>query len=105
MLDDLHELQSPACQDVLSVGISGIPGGSQLVAASRSEQRYLPRLRAAGEALEFTERDLALDSVGAEQIFTAAHVGITPQRAAVVTERTEGGPVGLYLAAGDRARQ
>jgi LuxR family maltose regulon positive regulatory protein len=99
MLDDLHELQSPACQDVLSVVISGIPGGSQLVAASRSEQRYVPRLRAAGEALEFTARDLALDSVGAEQIFTAAHVGITPQRAAVVTERTEGWPVGLYLAA------
>ena len=99
MLDDLHELQSPACQDVLSVVISGIPGGSQLVAASRYEQRYLPRLRAAGEALEFTERDLALDWVGAEQIFAAAHVGITPQRAAVVTERTEGWPVGLYLAA------
>ena len=99
MLDDLHEVQSPACQDVLSVVISGIPGGSQLVAASRSEQPYLPRLRAAGEALEFTGRDLALDSGGAEQIFTAAHVSITPQRAAVVTERTEGWPAGLYLAA------
>ena len=99
MLDDLHELQSPACQDVLSVVISGIPGGSQLVAASRSEQPYLPRLRAAGEALEFTGRDLTLDSVGAEQIFAAAHVSITPQRAAVVTERTEGWPAGLYLAA------
>jgi LuxR family transcriptional regulator, maltose regulon positive regulatory protein len=99
MLDDLHELRSPACQDVLGVVISGIPGGSQLVAASRSEQHYLPRLRAAGEALEFTERDLALDWVGAEQIFTAAHVSITRQRAAVVAERTEGWPVGLYLAA------
>jgi LuxR family maltose regulon positive regulatory protein len=35
MLDDLHELRSPACHDVLSVVISGIPPGSQLVAASR----------------------------------------------------------------------
>ena len=35
MLDDLHELRSPACHDVLSVVISGIPHGSQLVAASR----------------------------------------------------------------------
>ena len=46
MLDDLHELQSPACHDVLSVVISGIPQGSQLVAASRFEQPHLPRLRA-----------------------------------------------------------
>ena len=52
MLDDLHELQSPACHDVLGVVISGIPRGSQLVAASRFEQPHLPRLRAAGDALE-----------------------------------------------------
>jgi LuxR family transcriptional regulator, maltose regulon positive regulatory protein len=42
MLDDLHELQSPACHDVLGVVISAIPRGSQLAAASRSEQPYCP---------------------------------------------------------------
>jgi LuxR family maltose regulon positive regulatory protein len=66
MLDDLHELRSPACHDVLGVVISGIPGGSQLVAASRFEQPHLPRLRAAGDALEITGSDLALDAAGAE---------------------------------------
>ena len=71
MLDDLHELRSPACHDVLSVVISGIPRGSQLVAASRSEQPHLPRLRASGDALEFVASDLALDAAGAEQIFAA----------------------------------
>jgi LuxR family transcriptional regulator, maltose regulon positive regulatory protein len=99
MLDDLHELQSPACHDVLGVVISGIPRGSQLVAASRSEQPHLPRLRASGEALEFGSGDLALDAVGARQIFANAKVGLTPESAAVVTERTEGWPVGLHLAA------
>jgi LuxR family maltose regulon positive regulatory protein len=99
MLDDLHELQSPACQDVLSVVISGIPRGSQLVAASRSEQPHLPRLRAAGDALEFVAGDLALDARGAEQIFSQAHVNLTHELAAAVTARTEGWPVGLYLAA------
>ena len=74
MLDDLHELQSPACHDVLGVVISGIPRGSQLVAASRSEQPHLPRLRASGDAVEFLGSDLALDAAGAEQIFAAAHV-------------------------------
>jgi LuxR family transcriptional regulator, maltose regulon positive regulatory protein len=99
MLDDLHELQSPACHDVLGVVISGIPGGSQLVTASRSEQPHLPRLRASGDAVEFLGSDLALDVAGAEQIFAAAHVHLTRERAAAVTEQTEGWPVGLYLAA------
>ena len=69
MLDDLHEVSSPACHDVLGVVISGIPHGSQLVTASRSEHPLLPRLRALGEALEFESRDLALDAAGAQQIF------------------------------------
>jgi hypothetical protein len=99
MLDDLHELRSPACHDVLSVVISGIPPGSQLVAASRFEQPHLPRLRAAGDALEFMAADLALDPAGAEQIFSQADVSLTRELAAAVTERTEGWPAGLYLAA------
>ena len=99
MLDDLHELQSSACHDVLGVVISGLPRGCQLVAASRSEQPHLPRLRASGEALEFGSGDLALDAAGARQIFANAKVSLTPESAATVTERTEGWPVGLHLAA------
>jgi LuxR family transcriptional regulator, maltose regulon positive regulatory protein len=99
MLDDLHELRSPACHDALDLVISGIPQDCQLVAASRSEQPHLPRLRAMGDALEFRASDLALDPAGAEQIFSEAHVSVTPELAAAVTERTEGWPVGLQLAA------
>ena len=99
MLDDLHELRSPDCHDVLSVVISGIPQGCQLVAASRVEQPHLPRLRASGDALELRSDDLALDVAGAEQIFAQAHVGLTRELAVAVTERTEGWPVGIYLAA------
>ncbi len=99
MLDDLHELRSPACHDVLGVVISGIPRGSQLAAASRSEQPHVPRLRAAGDAWELGASDLALDVDAAEQIFEQAHVSISRGAAAAVTERTEGWPAGLYLAA------
>jgi LuxR family maltose regulon positive regulatory protein len=99
MLDDLHELRSPACHDVLSVVISGVPVGSQLVAASRNEQRHLPRLRASGDVLELVASDLALDAAGAAQIFSAAEVSVTTEVAVTVTERTEGWPAGLYLAA------
>ena len=99
MLDDLHELRSPACHDVLGVVISGIPRGSQLAAASRSEQPHVPRLRADGDAWELGASDLALDVDAAEQIFAQARVSIPRGEAAAVTERTEGWPAGLYLAA------
>ena len=99
MLDDLHELQSPIGHDVLGMVISAIPDGSQLVAASRSEQPYLPRLRASADALEFGPSDLALDAAGARQIFSRAQVSLTADQAAAAVERTEGWPVGLYLAA------
>jgi len=79
--------------------ISAIPRGSQLAAASRSRQPHLPRLRAAGDALEFGAGDLVLDAAGARQIFAIKQVSLTPEQAAAVTERTEGWPVGLYLAA------
>jgi LuxR family transcriptional regulator, maltose regulon positive regulatory protein len=82
MLDDLHELRSPACHDVLGVVISGIPGGSQLAAASRSEQPYLARLRALGDALEFGVAELALGAAGARQIYANAQVSLTPELAA-----------------------
>jgi LuxR family maltose regulon positive regulatory protein len=99
MLDDLHELRSPACDDVLSVVIAAIPSGSALVTSSRSEQPHLPRLRASDEALEFGVGDLALDAAGARQIFANARVSITREQAVAVTEQTEGWPAGLHLAA------
>jgi len=99
MLDDLHELQSSGCHDVLGMVISAIPHGSQLATASRSEQPFLPRLRALGDAVEFGAGDLALDAHGARQIFAYAQVTLNHDLAAAVTEQTEGWPVGLHLAA------
>ncbi len=99
LLDDVHELRSPDCQDVLGLVIAKIPDGSQLVAASRWEQPHLPRLRVSGDALALDARDLALDVDGAQQIFSQAQVSLTPEAATEVTARTEGWPAGLYLAA------
>ena len=99
MLDDLHEVRSPGCHDALGVAMKGIPPGSQLVAASRDEQPHLPRLRAEGDAIEFGPSDLALDAAGARQIFAEEQIELSPPMAAAVTERTEGWPAGLYLAA------
>lgn len=98
MLDDLHEIVTPACHDVLGVVLAGIPPGAQLVMASRHEQPHLPRLRAAGDVVEFDADSLALDASGAQQIFAQAHIPLSIEEAGDITERTEGWPVGLYLA-------
>lgn len=99
MLDDLHLLHSEACHDVLSVAMSGIRPGSQFVTASRAEQPHVPRMRASGEAIDVGVKELALDEAGAEQIFAAARVALTGELASTLTQRTEGWPAGLYLAA------
>jgi LuxR family maltose regulon positive regulatory protein len=99
LLDDLHELRSDACHDVLAVVVGGLANGSQLVAASRCEQPHLRRLRVSGDAWELVASDLAFDAAGARQIFASAQVDLSPDLAAGVTERTEGWPAGLHLAA------
>ncbi|HWL48740.1 MAG TPA: LuxR C-terminal-related transcriptional regulator [Acidimicrobiia bacterium] len=110
VIDDFHELRQSACHDALSIVIAGISAGSQLLTASRTEQPHLARLRASGAALELEANDLALDAIAASAIFAYATVSLPPERAAQVIDRTEGWPVGLYLAAliakesGDDAR-
>ena len=99
MLDDLHQLQSAACHDVLELLIDGLPAGSQLVTASRCEQPHLAGLRASGQQFEVVAADLALDAAGAQQIFSSQNVSLSPELASMVTRRTEGWPAGLHLAA------
>lgn len=99
VLDDLHEVRSAACHDVLGIVVGGIPDGSQLVAASRDEQPHLARLRATDETVEVGVRELALDAEGTAQVFAASDVPLTPDVADAVRTRTEGWPVGVHLAA------
>ncbi|WP_244927967.1 LuxR C-terminal-related transcriptional regulator [Nocardioides sp. W7] len=99
MLDDLHVLRTPACQDALGVVVAGIPDGSQLVAASRADQPHLARLRSSGDAIELGAADLVLDVAGAQQVFAGANVEVSTEVVADLAERTEGWPAGLHLAA------
>ena len=104
MLDDLHEVRSPACHDALSVAVDGVPDGSQVITASRVEQPHLPRLRASGDAIELLGSDLALDVGGARQIFSQAGVSLSDDEVAAVTERTEGWAGGTLPGGTDRER-
>jgi len=99
MLDDLHELRNPDCHDALSIVIAGVPPGSQFVAASRGEQPHLAQARAQDDSMEITPVDLALDEAGARRVFAAAELPLSPEDAAQIIRRTEGWPVGVFLAA------
>ena len=99
MIDDLHVVRSPACHDVLSIVLAGVPRDSQVIVSSRAEQPHLARLRASGQTFEITTSELVLDAAGAAAIFADADVPLSPDDAAMIAERTEGWPVGLYLAA------
>jgi LuxR family maltose regulon positive regulatory protein len=99
MVDDLHELRSADCHDVLGIVIEGIPPGSQLVTASRFDQPHIARMRVEGEVLDIRAHDLVLDAAGAQQVFVAENVELSPEVAAGVVERTEGWPAGIYLSA------
>ena len=98
VLDDLHEIRSPICHDVLGVLLEGVPPGSQIAVASRAAQPFVPLLRAQGDVEEIVTTDLALDAAGAEQVFAAVDVEVTPEETDLVLQRTEGWPVGVYLA-------
>lgn len=99
MVDDLHHVRSAGSEDVLSVIISGIPEGSQFVAASRFDQPHVPRLRASGDTYEVGVAELALGTDAARRIFAEERVELSPDQAVSVVERTEGWAVGIHLAA------
>jgi LuxR family transcriptional regulator, maltose regulon positive regulatory protein len=100
VLDDVHLLLSPECRAALSVLAEHIPAGSRLVLAGRDEPPLrVARLRAEGRITEVGPADLALTRGEAAALLRAAGVTLGADEVAVLHERTEGWPVGLYLAA------
>ncbi|MDF2509384.1 MAG: LuxR family transcriptional regulator, partial [Microbacterium sp.] len=99
VLDDLHTIRNPECHDALSVVMAGIPPKSQLVAASRGDQPHLAQARVHADSFEITVSDLAFDATGARRVFAGAEVPLSHEEADEVIQRTEGWPVGVFLAA------
>ena len=77
-----------------------VPPGSRLVLAGRGEPPLrIARLRAEGRLLEIGPGDLSLTLQDAAALLRAADVTLSEDDVAVLHQRTEGWPVGLYLAA------
>jgi LuxR family transcriptional regulator, maltose regulon positive regulatory protein len=100
VLDDLHTVANPSCLDVLAALFEYVPAGSQIAIASREEPVLpLARWRAHGSVEEIGVPDLRLDEREAKLLLEAAGVELGVSELSELTERTEGWPAGLYLAA------
>ena len=100
VLDDLHAVANPSCLDVLAALFEYVPAGSQIAVASREDPALpLARWRAQGSLQEIGAAELRLDEREAELLLEAAGVELDADQLADLTERTEGWPAGLYLAA------
>jgi LuxR family transcriptional regulator, maltose regulon positive regulatory protein len=100
VLDDLHAVANPSCLDVLAALFEYVPAGSEIAITSRGQPALpLPRWRAHGSVQEISVGDLRLDEQEAKLLLEAAGVELDAEALSELTERTEGWPAGLYLAA------
>jgi LuxR family transcriptional regulator, maltose regulon positive regulatory protein len=100
VLDDVHLLRNSECRAALSVLADHVPPQSRLVLAGRAEPPLrIARLRAEGRITEVGPADLSLTAAEAASLLLAADVILGEREVAELHRRTEGWPVGLYLAA------
>jgi LuxR family maltose regulon positive regulatory protein len=100
VLDDVHVLRNRESQAALSALADHVPEGSRLVLAGRAEPPLrVPRLRAEGRILEIGPAQLALTREEASSLLAHAGAALDEEEVAELHRRTEGWPVGLYLAA------
>src|ERR1700759_5563517 len=100
VLDDVHLLRSSECRAALSVLADHVPAGSRRVFAGRDDPPLrMARLRAEGRILEMGPGDLSLTKAEASLLLRDADVALGEDDVAELHQRTEGWPVGLYLAA------
>ena len=100
VLDDVHLLRNSECRAALSVLADHVPAQARLVLSGRTEPPLrIARLRAEGRITEIGPADLSLTAAEAAALLRAAEVMLGEDDVAELHRRTEGWPVGLYLAA------
>jgi LuxR family transcriptional regulator, maltose regulon positive regulatory protein len=100
VLDDLHAVGNPTCLEVLAELLPYVPAGSLIAVTSREEPALpLARWRTQGWVHEIDAADLRLNEQEAGLLLGAAGVELEADEVSELTQRTEGWPAGLYLAA------
>jgi LuxR family maltose regulon positive regulatory protein len=100
VLDHFEVLENDECLDTIAELALHLPAGARLALASRTEPPLpLPRLRARGDVVEIGVRDLAMTADEARALLRGAGLEASDDDVHQLMARTEGWPVGLYLAA------
>ena len=100
VIDDVQRLSAPPVWALVQALADCVPAGSQLVLISRTEPDLaLGRIRADRRVHAVGSASLAFDRLEAGQLFEAAGVDLPASHVDQLWNRTEGWPVGLYLAA------
>jgi LuxR family transcriptional regulator, maltose regulon positive regulatory protein len=100
VLDHVEALGNREGLDAVAELSLRLPPGSQLLLASRSMPRLpVALLRVQGRMVEFGPADLVMDEREARNLLEGAGVRTAEADTAELINRTEGWPVGLYLAA------
>jgi LuxR family maltose regulon positive regulatory protein len=100
VLDQVERLDNRGCLDAVAELAACLPTGSQLLLASRARPPLpLARLRAQGRVVEVGVAELTMDQREARALLEGAGVQLGDAGLATLVRRTEGWPVGLYLAA------
>jgi LuxR family transcriptional regulator, maltose regulon positive regulatory protein len=100
VLDHVELLGNQQCLDMIAELAAQLPTGSQLLVASRARPPLsVAWLRAQGRVVELGAEELAMDHQDARALLEGAGVGLDDAEVSELIARTEGWPVGLYLAA------
>ncbi len=100
VLDNYEVLTNQDCRDAVAELTLRMPIGSQLAIATRGAPSLpMSRLRVARGVVEVGVDDLAMDASEARDLLEAVGVRLGDDDQGQLIERTEGWPVGLYLAA------
>jgi LuxR family maltose regulon positive regulatory protein len=100
VLDHVELLENTECLDAVAELALRLPPGSQLALASRRAPALpVALLRAQGQVVEVGVAELAMDEGEARALLDATGVGLSDAEVTELAGRTEGWPVGLYLAA------
>jgi LuxR family maltose regulon positive regulatory protein len=100
VLDHAEAVRNPQCRDAIAELAAHVPPRHRLAVASRGDPPLaLGTLRSAGGVTEIGVDDLAMDLTEARALVDAVGADFDDPDLAELVHRTEGWPVGLYLAA------
>ena len=99
VLDDFQFVREAACHDQVEFLVEHLPPQAHLLITTRADPGLrLGRLRAAGELAEIRADDLAFNTAEASALLALQDVRLSDDALALLMQRTEGWPAGLYLA-------